>query len=619
MKSSINKDLSWLQVFFVIEAGLVIHRFVIEADLKRTLKMVEKKKESNGKKPTGRKKRRKEQRKFDYVVAYSNELNDFPLERSSTKQYDLFWVIIGRMRNQGTNTLVLSGKDLRKIINFKGPKKRFNTMVEKLTHRLMGTTVRQDRNNNEWLMRPLFAFAKYNLETEDLTLSVSEESAKYFNNLTSNFTMWYQKTLLDLDTVYSKTLFRKLSQFANTGKYMAKFEDFLRFMSVPPSYKPMDVKPKIIQPSLLRLMPYFKNLNCTYKKAGKSHKLVGVTFTFDKFESSQALDKGIDKSQCLANIRTNPNFTDEEKWQAEDIFLQQKSGTAKTNYEQRKKSGLGLLDDIIDPSERNGVGKEIGEGAIKESESSYDTSPASNLTSLDITSEKIASVKSKEPVKATHEPKINSSLLKVEKNCEKQTLPLSISILDGYTLSVPGDPLVEEWISENFFIKVKIVYESVPNRANMLKMLNLPENKKSQLVLESVLSKDWWDTEEDHIPYDPVLRLIWGKLSSRDASLLADVYKHWQNNGHRLTMPQKHDEQVLRTLSQKLDMVVSSVRSSYPTADKLMMAVVLNNWDQLRGWDIDVDDNRNLVNLTLESTGISAGKWPYEEPKLEKI
>lgn len=555
------------------------------------------------------------------IIAYANELNDFPLPKSSIKQYDLLWVIIGKVRNQGTNEVVLSGKELRKLVNFKGTKAKFNELIIRLTTSLQATLLRKD-TADKFHQVVLFPEAIYDKRSEQLTLKTSPDSAKFFNNLSGSFTMWYQQTLLDLDTVYAKTLFRKLSQWSNTGRYMAKFEDFRYVMGIPKTYRNKELRAKIIQPSLIRLMPFFKNLRYEITKTGDNHAFANIVFNFDKFESKDALDKGPDKEQCISNIRLNPYFTDEEKWEAEDIFLGSKKGTAEKAAKAREAAGLGPLDDVIEPEDRKEAGKKVeAEVADTEKASTTEEAPEStnqgNATSLDIKSFKINTGK-KSTSSASQEVSsgISSEILKHIDKYLKPTIPQTISIFTGNIKGIESDPYVRVWLEKNFE-KPSLRYSSLEKKMETLNALALPESKKQIVAVDLVLGPDWKKAEENTIPFDPVLRDIWGDLNSRDALLLADVYKNLQNKlGYRLNAQQTRDEALLRGLAAALTEDREYMHQKYDDSTLDVLAA-LRGWDQLREWSPALGASQNMIVMTLNGMGISVQDWLDGKPNLD--
>lgn len=555
-----------------------------------------------------------DKKRENIVIAYSNELNDFPLSKYSIKQYDLFWTIVGKIRDKGTSTVTISAAELKNIIGYKGPKKRFNAVLDGLTTNLMNTIYRKDKGNGGFIKRVLFEEAKYDAKAETLTLIVNGESLKFFNNLTGNFTLWYQRTLLDLNTVYSKNLFRKLSQFSKTGKYVAKFDDFRYVIDAPinrindkgeETYTNGMVKYRIIKPSILRLTPYFKNLKCTYFKSGEEHRLESIEFTFDKFSSKDALDKEYDASECISNIRLNPNLTDDEKCEAEDIFLRQKKGTAKKAMQARKKAGLGPLDDIIDPADAK---KAEGRKPVQATEAAVPAEEEHEAISKK--SKRSSKTSSGEEIKA-------KDSLAFLKKCSEPTLPQHITVLDGQRIETNWDYFVDHWVAKNFEEAAKD-YEMVNLKVKIVEAKPFSKEKKQEFLATYLLGSEWKDQVVAYTPYDPVLRHIWGKLTKADASLLADVYKKWQNTGldgihEHLTAAQQHDESLLRSLTTRLSAL--SDRFYDMDDETLVQLAILMNCEAKRGWNPANDLKNNMSRiLTLEMLSIPNDQWQTAEP-----
>ena len=100
---------------------------------------------------------------------------------------------------------------------------------------------------------------------------------------------------MSLSGKYTKTLYRLLKQFRNTGLLKIDWSEFCKIMNIPESYKQADIDKRILNPAIKELSAeqnlftnekktIFKNL--TYKKIkdpkgrGRGGKVIGIEFYF---------------------------------------------------------------------------------------------------------------------------------------------------------------------------------------------------------------------------------------------------------------------------------------------------------------------------------------------------
>lgn len=533
------------------------------------------------------------------VISYSNELNNFPLPREYTKsQYDLFWIIIGKIKDQGTNEVTVTTDELKAYIGYKGAKKRFNATIDGLMTNLMSTILSKETQNGETIKRTLFDVAKYDPKAETLTIAVKKESLDFFNNLTGNFTSWYQTSLLDLDTIYAKNLFRSLSQFANTGNYIKRFRDFRTLMGIPKSYENKEVRKRVVQPSVLRLAPYFKNLSyeIVYNRNNEYDK---IEFHFEKFNLNSAVTKDKDEQQGIANIRLNSFLTDKEKWDAEDIFLHEKKGSAKEKAMLREQNGLGALDDLILNPTNLSV-EDNKKTPVQESEVPRSQAP--------VMPEELEAVKLEMPKGD------KKALRELLQECMYATLPDPVTIYTGNLVDSEGDPFVLNWIGTKFGKAAISSYEEVARKSDIINMMNATDEGKLRLTKDLLLGNEWGEANPVYIPRDPVLRKIWGDLTISDASLLAESYKNWQNNGARLSKIQQHDEALLKALVSK----IADFRNYFLNLEEVDLRDIadLNDWARSENWNFQYDFNVNVQNvLCLNLVKIPLNYWEKMKPE----
>ena len=218
------------------------------------------------------------------VVKYDNYMNSLNFSKFNKIDMNIFLTLCNRMKDKNTQKISLNFELLRELTNYKKSNSidQFANDLEKMNEKLMRVTCKL-RTQTETIMFVLFPTFKINRDKQLLTVSVNEEFRFILNELVKNFTRFDLKEFIELDSKYSKTLYRLLKQYRTTGKYEVSIEDFREKMDCPKSYSNKYVMDLVIKPSLkeLKEKEYFQNLKCEPKYARKRGKpVIGYIFTF---------------------------------------------------------------------------------------------------------------------------------------------------------------------------------------------------------------------------------------------------------------------------------------------------------------------------------------------------
>ncbi len=237
-------------------------------------------------------------------VTYHGRLNDYPFTGLTGKQQNMLWLIVGRLYGFGCGTLQLTRSELRTGAGYGG--RDFLRLDQQLSE--LAEFMQQSK---------LFQKAKY--EDKKLTVSVSKKYSFLFNGCTKDFTCWNYQLLRRISLNNAKTLFRKLLQVSAAGCYQVSFEQLREILAVPDSYSNYEVMRNKIKPAVLQLVPFFGNLSYEVVKSGKANKIVGITFTFDKFSPEELLTLR-EWHKYSTNISANSHLSLTEQLKAEKIL-----------------------------------------------------------------------------------------------------------------------------------------------------------------------------------------------------------------------------------------------------------------------------------------------------------
>lgn len=243
------------------------------------------------------------------VVKYHNDFNKINLPSFTALEQNILMGVISKMRDlkdektitfypqelkefsdkNHTNTEILS---VVRVIRDKFFKSDFTILIEYPERNLKAhKTINLFRN---------FIIYEY-VDTEQIErveLKLDDDFAYLLDNLVGNFTSFQLTEFLSLKSKYSKTLYRLLKQYKNTGKcliYSQNFDGFRAFMDIPKSYKQRDIDSRVLDICMAELCterdlfnpnakPIFENL--TFKKIkdpqgrGRGGKVIGIEFYF---------------------------------------------------------------------------------------------------------------------------------------------------------------------------------------------------------------------------------------------------------------------------------------------------------------------------------------------------
>lgn len=227
------------------------------------------------------------------IVKYHHELNTIPLRKFTPVEMNLFFSIVSRMREKGDKTVRFTFDQLKDLSNYKATANvRFvddlKTTYEKILSLRFG---RRSESGLSYEMFVMFTKFKINGDTPEpyVDIQIFEDALPLLNGLDS----WVRYSLQqfnELQSSYSKTMFRLLKQFRTKGYAYFSKEDFHELLDIPKSYKQPDIDKRVIKPIRQELTAIFKGLTIKKKYGkGRGKPVIGYQFSF-KPEIKQADD-----------------------------------------------------------------------------------------------------------------------------------------------------------------------------------------------------------------------------------------------------------------------------------------------------------------------------------------
>lgn len=275
------------------------------------------------------------------LVKYHTELNTIPLRKFTPVQMNLFFSIISRMRDKSENKVSFTFDQLKELSDYKATaNNRFIDDLEETYDKLMD--LRFGRRSTSGLRRERFVlFSAFDINGDAdepyAEIQIHEKAVPLLNDL-DEWVRYSLQQFNELQSSYSKTMFRLLKQFRTTGYAYFSKEDFFELLDVPKSYRKNlgEVDRTILKPIKAELTPLFRGLTIKKKYGkGRGKPVIGYQFSF-KPERKNADDfyKGQreDIRKKLFNIEHNSELTQEEKWLAKDRVLGLKLGTHEADF-----------------------------------------------------------------------------------------------------------------------------------------------------------------------------------------------------------------------------------------------------------------------------------------------
>ena len=218
------------------------------------------------------------------IVKYHHELNTIPLRKFTPVEMNLFFSIISRMREKGDKTVRFTFEQLKDLSNYKATTNtRFvddlKSTYEKLLQLRFGRTSKTGLSVEMFV---LFTEFKINGDIKEpyVDIRIYEKALPLLNNL-DEWVRYSLQQFNELQSSYSKTMFRLLKQWRTVGKVYYEKEDLHELLGIPKSYKQGDIDRAVFSPIKQELTPIFKGLTITKKHARRrGNPVVGYTFTF---------------------------------------------------------------------------------------------------------------------------------------------------------------------------------------------------------------------------------------------------------------------------------------------------------------------------------------------------
>lgn len=218
------------------------------------------------------------------IVKYHHELNTIPLRKFTPVEMNLFFSIVSRMREKGDKTVRFTFDQLKDLSNYKATaNNRFvddlKTTYKKLLQLQFGRSSKTGLSFEAFVM---FTEFKINGDIENpyVDIQIHEKALPLLNNL-DEWVRYSLQQFNELQSSYSKTMFRLLKQFRTKGFAYFSKEDFHELLDIPKSYRESNIDQYVLKPIQQELTAIFKGLTIKKKYGkGRGKPVIGYQFAF---------------------------------------------------------------------------------------------------------------------------------------------------------------------------------------------------------------------------------------------------------------------------------------------------------------------------------------------------
>lgn len=305
------------------------------------------------------------------IVKYHHELNTIPLRKFTPVEMNLFFSIVSRMREKGDKTVRFTFDQLKDLSNYKATANhRFINDLEMTYDKLMD--LRFGRRSADGLNIDRFImFSEFKIrgtaKEPYVDIQIYEKALPLLNNL-DEWVRYSLQQFNELQSSYSKTMFRLLKQYRTKGVAYFSKEDFQELLDIPKSYRESDINKKVMKPIKQELTAIFKGLTIKKKYGkGRGKPVIGYQFTFkpeikkaDDFNkhapTKEEQHRALAQTNEQANYEESPNTLNDriKQKQRELELLQQiqqlekekEALEAQTTSKLSEKEKKGLLSDL---------------------------------------------------------------------------------------------------------------------------------------------------------------------------------------------------------------------------------------------------------------------------------
>ena len=200
------------------------------------------------------------------VVKYHNDLNEMPMRNWTSEEMNLFFAMVMKIRDKGTGVIELNTDELKAIVDYQDRLYRWRSTIERFADKAL-TLKFWERSERKTSVMNLFSRIDIDLDSQTMKVKIADDFEYVVNKITKNFTVYELKEFTQLNSTYSKTMYRLLKQWRTVGSKEFSVDKLRVLLDIPNSYTANNIQQRTIKPILKELPQYFEGLKVKVIKA----------------------------------------------------------------------------------------------------------------------------------------------------------------------------------------------------------------------------------------------------------------------------------------------------------------------------------------------------------------
>ena len=253
------------------------------------------------------------------VVKYSNELHELKFNSMNEAQQNVFFTLLQQFRNTDGYTLELDFNKLFELAQISQGTNYRKEILNKLRQIQTITFMYEINDLGDLQQDVIFPSIRTDTQNRRLFVKVSKGfKDRYISSPLKGWTRYELAEFVGLSGTYTKTIYRYLKQYRQTGRWRIRYDDFKELLGIPESYRATNIDQQILKPTLKELSAE-RNLfdqrrtpfeKLVVKKHKKGREIEALEFCFMPQPVSE-LDK--DERQHERNLTTIANDIQREQ------------------------------------------------------------------------------------------------------------------------------------------------------------------------------------------------------------------------------------------------------------------------------------------------------------------
>lgn len=281
------------------------------------------------------------------VVKYHNDLNTVVMRGWTAEEMNLFFSIIAKIRDKGTETVVFNTLELKELTQFANQhKQRWEDVMVNTANKIIKLSY-TERTTKKISVMALFSRFDVYLEEKKLVVEITKNFEYIVNKLKGNFTTYELEEFTQIRSTYAKTMYRTLKQWRIQGVKEFKIQEFKRLLDMPEYYKPSHINKNVLTPIKKELPKYFKDLKIKVIKANtQGTPVIAYKFTWQAEKTSSWIQNKYPKKAGKKKRYRSKNGSAEAKKFAERAREQRFARMIEQRKEEQGQTGEEILEEM---------------------------------------------------------------------------------------------------------------------------------------------------------------------------------------------------------------------------------------------------------------------------------